>query len=189
MIYFDLRKAFDCVPHLRLLQKLDQLGIAGRLHSWIQSFITKRTPRVKLGEGYSKFIDVTSGVPQGSVRGPVLFLMYINDCLNVLSCDAVMFTDDVKIWRTIESSIDVQRLQSDINQLSIWCQGALLSVNTDKCVVLRLHPQQAKNNSPQYQLNGKLLRCVSHQRDLGVIVDETLKPNRQCAKAAKMPIQ
>ncbi len=81
---------------------------AGRLHSWIQSFLTKRTLRVKVGDGYSKFIDVRSGVPQGSVLGPLLFLMYINDCLNGLSGDAVMFTGDVKMWRTIESSTDVQ---------------------------------------------------------------------------------
>ncbi len=79
----------------------------------------------------------------------------------------------------------VQRLKNDIHQLSIWSQWALMSFNTDKCVVVRLHPQQAKDNNPQYQLNGELLRCVSHQRDLGVIVDKTLKPSRQWAKAAK----
>ncbi len=72
LLYFDFRKAFDCVPHLRLLQKLDQQGIAGRLHSWIQSFLTKRTLRVNVGEGYSKFIDVTSEVPQGSVLGGIV---------------------------------------------------------------------------------------------------------------------
>ncbi len=106
MIYFDFKKAFDCVRHLRRLHKLNELGICGRLHSWMQKFLTKRTLRVKVGEEYSKCIDVTSGVPQGSVLGPVL---YINDSLNGLLCDAVTLEDDVKIWSTIESPSDVQR--------------------------------------------------------------------------------
>ncbi len=115
MIYFDLRKAFNCFPHSRLLQKLDQQGIACRLHSWIQGFLTKRTLHVNVGEGYSKFIEVTSGVPQCSILGPVLFLLCINDCPNGLSCDAFMIADDVKNWRKIESPSDVQGLQNDIN--------------------------------------------------------------------------
>ncbi len=81
-------------------------------------------------------------------------MLYINDYLNGLSCDAVMFADDVKIWRTIESQSDVQSLQNDVNYLSSWSQGALMSLNTDECVVLRLHPRQARDNNVQYQLNG-----------------------------------
>ncbi len=106
-----------------MLHKLNELGICGRLRSWIQSFLTKRTLRVKVGEEYSKCIDVTSGVPQGSVLGLVPFLLHINDCLNGHSCDAVMFADDVKIWRTIESPPDVQSLQNDVDYPSSWSQG------------------------------------------------------------------
>ncbi len=102
-IYIDFRKNFNCVPHLRLLEKIN----------W----------ESKVGGGYSKFKEETSGVPQGSVLGHVLFLLYINECLNGLSCDAVMFAEDVKIWRTIESPSCVQRLQNDMNELSIWSQG------------------------------------------------------------------
>ncbi len=117
-----------------MLHKLNELDICGRLHSWTQSFLIKRTLRVKVGEAYSKCIDETSGAPQDSVLGPVLFLLYINDCLSGLSCDAVMFADDVKIWRTIESPSNVQDLQNDVEYLSSWSQGAFMSFNTDKCV-------------------------------------------------------
>ncbi len=92
-------------------------------------------------------MDVTSGAPQGSVLGPALFLLYINDCFNGLWCATVLFADDVKIWRTMESSPDVQSLQNDIDYLANWTHRALVSFNKDKCVVVWLHPRQAKNNN------------------------------------------
>ncbi len=109
-------------------------------------------------------IDVMSGVPQGFVLGLVLFLLYINDCLNGLSRDVVILEVDVKIWRTIASTPDVQSLQNDVDHLSNWYQGTLISFNRDKCVGLRLNPRQTKENNVQYQLNGEPLRSVSHQR-------------------------
>ncbi len=86
-----------------------------------------------------------SGALQGSVLGPVLSLLCVNDCLNSLSCDAVMFADDVKIWRTIESPSDVQSLQNDVVYLPNWSQRFPMSFNTDKCVVLKLHLRQVKD--------------------------------------------
>ncbi len=93
-----------------------------------------------------------------------------------------MFAGGVKIWWTIENPSDVQSLQNDIDRQSTWSQGALMRFITDKCAVLRLQPRQAKDSNVQYQLNNELLRYVNHKRDLGVIVDETLKPHRQCEK-------
>ncbi len=101
-----------------------------------------------------------------------------------LACDAVMFADNVKIWRTIESPFDVQSLQHDFDNLSTWSKGVLMSFNAEKCIVLGLHPRQTKDNNVQCQLNGEHLRSVSHKRDLGAIVNETSKPHRQCTKAA-----
>ncbi len=90
--------------------------------SYVLKALTKWTLRVKVGEEYLKCIDVASGVQQGSVLGPVLFLLNINGCLNGLSCDAVMFADDVNIWRTIERPSDVQSLQNDVDYLPNWSQ-------------------------------------------------------------------
>ncbi len=95
MKYFDFRKVLDCVHHLRLVHQLNELGISNRLHNWVQGFFTKQMLRVKVGEGYSKRIDVRREAAQGSVLGPILALRCINDCSKGLTTDAVMFADGV----------------------------------------------------------------------------------------------
>ena len=119
VIYFDLSKAFDTVPHDLLLHKLTTFGIHGRLLSWIKSYLTNRLERVTCDGGTSKWLPVTSGVPQGPILGPLLFLLYINDFPTVLSpqTSCTIFADDTKIFREIDSVADSNQLQNDINAI------------------------------------------------------------------------
>ncbi|BHF66453.1 hypothetical protein SprV_0200947000 [Sparganum proliferum] len=97
--YIDFKKAFDSVPHQCLLHKLRNVGIRGRLLVWIQSFLSGRSQRVQVGRQQSSDVSVVSGVQQGSVIGPTLFLVLINDCAKDLDCDAILFADNIKLWK------------------------------------------------------------------------------------------
>ena len=112
--YFDFKKAFDSVPHCRLLLKLKSYGISGNLLSWLSSFLTGRLQRVTLDNVYSEWSNVISGVPQGSVLGPILFLLYINDIPSVVDSHLLLFADDIKLYRRIQSENDIIQLQKDI---------------------------------------------------------------------------
>ena len=98
VLYLDYRKAFDSVPHKRLLKKLKLYGINGKLLRWIQSFLEARLMRVRIRGSFSDWIEVLNGVPQGSVLGPLLFLLFVNDLPDWIKNGMRMFADDVKIW-------------------------------------------------------------------------------------------
>nr|VZI44728.1 unnamed protein product [Spirometra erinaceieuropaei] len=106
VVYIDFRKAFDTVPHQRLLHKLSAIGIWGDLLNWIRAFLVDRKQRVCIGDDMSEWVNVTSGVPQGSVLGPLLFILYVNDSLQELDCIKIMFSDDVKLWKVIKGPND-----------------------------------------------------------------------------------
>nr|VZI09754.1 unnamed protein product [Spirometra erinaceieuropaei] len=116
-IYIDFKKAFDSVPHHRLLYKLSRAGMRGKLLMWIRSFLLGRSQAVHVGDQQSAEVAVKSGVPQGSVLGPTLVLVYVKDCANELDCDVAMFADDIKIWSTIRSEVDEARLQTNLDHL------------------------------------------------------------------------
>ena len=105
-IYSDLMKAFDTIPHKRLIGKLESYGISEDLIEWAKSFLTDRRQRVRVNGSYSDFQQVTSGIPQGSVLGPILFVIYINDLPDKLESNCYMFADDTKIFRQIASTSD-----------------------------------------------------------------------------------
>ena len=120
-IYLDFAKAFDTVPHNRLLHKLKAYGISGKLLDWIQSFLTDRTQYVTVNGTSSGQVPVTSGVPQGSVLGPVLFIYFINDMPDILDGIKVkIFADDTKIFSPIASNVDNIKLQEGLDALTDW---------------------------------------------------------------------
>ena len=118
VVYLDFQKAFDSVPHLRLLSKLRSYGITGKLLDWIASFLTGRKQQVVLEGHRSDWSDVASGVPQGSVLGPLLFLVYVNDLPDIIQCGIKLFADDTKMYTSVSSTDDAALLQSDLVALT-----------------------------------------------------------------------
>ena len=152
-ILLDFAKAFDKVPHKRLLSKLTSYGITGNTHNWVTSFLSNRKQRVSVNGALSHITDVTSGVSQGSVLGTILFLLYINE--NVQS-SIRLFAGDSIIYRKINSNIDHQILQTDLIQLEKW----QMQFNISKCVHLPI-TNKTKPSSHQYSLFGQTLSKVN----------------------------
>ena len=163
----DFSKAFDKVPHARLLQKIDFYGIRGKLLSWIRSFLSNRLQRVVVDGSFSSPSEVTSGVPQGSVLGPTLFLLYINDLDSGIRSSVRLFADDCLIYRTIYSPLDHLILQEDLSNLSLWANKWQMKFNIDKCSILQMSNRQHKS-SFEYSMLGSSLKTVEQHIYLGV---------------------
>ena len=180
-VYLDCAKAFDSVPHDHLLAKLWAAGIEGPLAHWIRSFLTNREQRVCIKGTRSSWRKVRSGVPQGSVLGPTLFLTYINDLLDGLQSGGKLFADDAKIFRRIKCPEDRQRLQADLDKLQEWSNRWLLKFNEKKCTVLNIGKRNPKYT---YRMGGAQLAHSEQEKDLGVLITTDLKPAMQVARAA-----
>ncbi|BHF74287.1 hypothetical protein SprV_0401737200 [Sparganum proliferum] len=173
--YIDFKKAFDSVPHQLLLYKLSRIGVRGKLLKWIENFLIGRTQTVRLGGQQSAEVTVTSGVPQGSVLGPILFLIYIDDRIHDLDCDIAMFADDIKLWTVIRNEDDEAKLQANLDRLEQWSGYWLLPFNVSKCNILRIGRTSTAHRQTYY-LNHTPLPVVEVQKDLGVWITSSLKP-------------
>jgi hypothetical protein len=181
VLYFDFSKAFDRVPGRRLLHKLDHFGIRGPLLRWIAAFLTDRRMSVRVGLSHSQERVVSSGVPQGSVLGPILFLIYVSDLPCYLRSNHAFYADDTKIFGNPLTHHDV--LQRDICSLERWCAEWLIPLNPSKCSVLHI----GRNNPHRdYRIGvGQTLMHVDRQLDLGVLVNSTLSWSDHIASVVK----
>ena len=178
VIYLDFRKAFDSVPYKRLLLKLNYYGVTGKTNKWIENFLSDRTQSVVINGVRSRTSHVTSGVPQGSVLGPTLFKIFVNDLPEQAKEGVLpMFADDGKLYKVIQTIDDCDSLQADLRSCGKWSKDWQLGYNELKCVVLRLG-----RNLPDYtykMMDDKgrpiELEQVSQTSDLGLLISNTLE--------------
>jgi len=174
--YTDIAKAFDRLCQNLLCWKLDHIGLPPILVKWIESYLTNRYQCVLFNNTISRRFKVTSGVPQGSHLGPLLFNLFINDLPAVIKhCTILMFADDVKLCHSYNDPCEQYFIQADLNNLSEWCRANGLTLNTDKCKVMCFSWRSLF--VPSYMLNGVHLEVVSEFRDLGVLMDPKLTFN------------
>ena len=173
-IYFDFAKAFDTVPHKRLRKKLTGYGIAGNILQWISEFLANRKQAVIVNGESSSIKDVISGIPQGSVLGPLLFVIYINDLPDHVISNLLLFADDTKLFKEVDSIKDSITIQNDIDTLEKWSHDWLLRFHPDKCHVLTIGKFSNIKHAHRYMLEGEVLEHVFLEKDLGVLIDSDL---------------
>jgi hypothetical protein len=169
----DFSKAFDVVDHRRLLHKLSFHGIRGNIYMWIQAFLNNRTQQVVVDGEVTSEATVDSGVPQGSVLGPLLFLLFINDLPSSVCSNVRLFADDCIIYREIHSARDTQILQDDLNNLEEWEKKWKMSFNVDKCHIMHVSKSR-QTNMAKYTLHNQPLSPVQQATYLGIELSSNL---------------
>ena len=176
-IYLDFLKAFDTVPHRRLLGKIKSFGITGHTPRWVQAFLTDRIQQVHVNGAHSEWANVTSGIPQGSVLGPILFVLYINDLPSTINSNVYMFADDTKIFNNIKSPEDRVVLQKDFDILAKWSDKWLLRFHPNKCKVM--HLGKPPDQQYVYTLNTNdipyEIEYIFEEKDIGVVINSKLE--------------
>ena len=177
-IYLDMKKAFDRVPHARLLWKLKTMGgVGGSLLKWMENYLRGRKMRTLVRGAASSWAEVTSGVPQGAVLAPLMFLIYINDLPEGVKSYMSLFADDAKIMKTIKNEESCKELQEDLDKLHEWSQKWKMEFNAKKCHVIEFG-KSIHRPKGTYKLGGKLLEKSESEKDLGVTIQNDMSPEK-----------
>lgn len=177
VIYLDISKAFDRIVHSILITKLEMLGVSQSLIFFFSSYLSDRKLVVSVNGYCSAEYTQTSGVPQGSNLGPLLFIIYINDIFDIINhSTSVMFADDNKIYKSISCDKDCSELQTDINKVVHWCRENGMELNTSKCLVVS-YTRKTRPIVYTYEINETQLNRKTTVKDLGVVFDSKLSFN------------
>ena len=185
VMILDFSKAFDTVPHRRLLQKLSSYKLDPRCLAWIAEWLRKRTQIVVQDGERSDPVEVKSGVPQGTVLGPLLFLLYINDIGNRVSSSIKLFADDCLLYRQVRTPADTILLQKDLDILTEWSSKWLMYFNVSKCTAMTItkKPKPITPATP-YNINNTALEVVPEASYLGVTISHNLSWRAHIKKAS-----
>ena len=184
MVFLDLAKAFDKVPHNLLVHKLRGKQVSDEVVKWTENWLDKRTQRVVLNGEESEWAEVESGIIQGSVLGPTLFTVYIDDIDEILEALSVYkkFADDTKIGQEMRNQEDNEKLQKALDGLVEWGSIWGMEFNVAKCKVMHVGPRNPRHS---YKMAGKDLEVTEEEKDIGVTVTCDLRPTQQCRRAAR----
>ena len=174
MIYLDVSKAFDRVWHEGLLFKLQQIGIGGSLLKWFKSYLSGRKQRVVIKGQVSKWHPVNAGVPQGSVLGPLLFLIYVNDIVDNISSHISLFADDTCLYKNIKSHVDIETLNNDLLTISNWGKNWLVNFNATKTKYMLFSRRKNKTLNVNLFFDDIRIECVSTHKHLGILFSDDL---------------
>ena len=181
-LLLDFAKAFDSVPHKHLLLKLESMGITGHLLQWINHFLSSRSQRVVIDGQFSSWLPVLSGVPQGSILGPLLFIIYINDITSVVQSSSIrIFADDVSLHAKISTRFDCLKLQDDLSRIYNWSLRWQLNLNPLKCEAINFTNKRAPV-SFTYSIGLQPINWVTKMKYLGIVFNSKLNWTDHCQK-------
>ncbi len=193
-VFVDLRKAFDTVNHAILLKKLEAVGIKDKELQWFNSYLSNRTQRVDYRGTLSETQPVTIGVPQGSILGPLLFIIFVNDAPEVVQEIMDLYADDTTLQTASSTLLELEdKLNRDLSALNGWLKANRLVLNTDKTVCMVLSTRQRRATVPECKINltinNESIKQVSEAKLLGMLVDENLSWDRHintlCSKISR----